>query len=56
MVRSQKAALDGRFAKFKLPKRVAFVEHLPRNTTGKVLKSVLRERFADLYTTTAQVS
>jgi len=44
------AALDGRLARFKQPKRVLFVDELPRNTMGKVQKNVLRERFADLYT------
>ncbi len=43
------AALDGRLAKFKLPKRVIFVEDLPRNSMGKVQKNVLRERNAKLY-------
>ena len=45
------AALDGRLAKFKLPKRVVFVDELPRNTMGKVQKNVLRQQFADLYMT-----
>ncbi|MFI5012212.1 MAG: malonyl-CoA synthase [Hyphomicrobiales bacterium] len=43
------AALDGRLAKFKLPKRVVFVEDLPRNTMGKVQKNLLREANKDLY-------
>ena len=43
------AALDGRLAKFKLPKRVMFVDDLPRNTMGKVQKNVLREQFKALY-------
>jgi malonyl-CoA/methylmalonyl-CoA synthetase len=43
------AALDGRLAKFKLPKRVLFVDELPRNTMGKVQKAALRETYADLY-------
>jgi malonyl-CoA/methylmalonyl-CoA synthetase len=47
------AALDGRLAKFKLPKRVVFADELPRNTMGKVQKNVLREQFANLYTTKA---
>ena len=42
-------ALDGRLAKFKLPKRVIFVDELPRNTMGKVQKNVLRERYKDIY-------
>jgi malonyl-CoA/methylmalonyl-CoA synthetase len=29
-----------------VPKRVYFVDELPRNTMGKVQKNVLRERFA----------
>ncbi|MGQ3032260.1 MAG: AMP-binding protein, partial [Ferrovibrionaceae bacterium] len=37
------AALDGRLARYKQPKRVLFVDDLPRNTMGKVQKNVLRE-------------
>ncbi|CAL9346271.1 Long-chain-fatty-acid--CoA ligase [Streptomyces sp. enrichment culture] len=36
-----------RLAAFKAPKRVLFVDELPRNAGGKVLKRELRERFAD---------
>jgi malonyl-CoA/methylmalonyl-CoA synthetase len=43
------AALESRLAKFKLPKRVIFVDDLPRNTMGKVQKNVLREANAGLY-------
>ena len=43
-------ALDGRLAKFKMPKRVIFVDDLPRNTMGKVQKNVLRDTYAKLYT------
>ena len=43
------AALDGRLARFKQPKRVLFMDELPRNTMGKVQKNLLRDRFADLY-------
>jgi malonyl-CoA/methylmalonyl-CoA synthetase len=39
-------ALAGRLAKFKQPKRVFFVEELPRNAMGKVQKNVLRETYA----------
>jgi fatty-acyl-CoA synthase len=35
----------GRLAKFKVPQSVVFVEALPRNATGKVLKRVLRVQF-----------
>src|SRR5690606_32689859 len=41
------AALKGRIASFKVPKRVFVVDELPRNTMGKVQKNVLRERFAE---------
>ncbi len=41
--------LESRLAKFKLPKRVLFVDDLPRNTMGKVQKNLLRERNAKLY-------
>jgi malonyl-CoA/methylmalonyl-CoA synthetase len=39
------AALKGRLANFKVPKRVHVVEELPRNAMGKVQKNVLRERY-----------
>jgi malonyl-CoA/methylmalonyl-CoA synthetase len=42
-------ALDGRLAKFKLPKRVFFVDDLPRNTMGKVQKNLLRDQYKTLY-------
>ncbi len=42
-------ALEERLAKFKQPKRVIFVDDLPRNTMGKVQKNVLRETYAGLY-------
>ncbi len=43
------ADLEGKLAKFKLPKRILFVEDLPRNSMGKVQKNVLREQNAKLY-------
>lgn len=36
-------------AKFKLRKRVVFVEDLPRNTIGKEQKNLLLEQFSRLY-------
>ncbi|MBP7003467.1 malonyl-CoA synthase [Amaricoccus sp.] len=41
--------LEERLAKFKLPKRVLFVDALPRNTMGKVQKNVLRDTYGELY-------
>jgi malonyl-CoA/methylmalonyl-CoA synthetase len=38
-------ALEERLAKFKQPKRVFFVEALPRNAMGKVQKATLRETY-----------
>jgi malonyl-CoA/methylmalonyl-CoA synthetase len=43
-------ALQDRLAKFKQPKKIIFMEDLPRNTMGKVQKNVLRDQFAKLYT------
>ncbi|HET7731299.1 MAG TPA: malonyl-CoA synthase [Usitatibacter sp.] len=40
------AALKGRLANFKVPKRVYVVDELPRNAMGKVQKNVLRDRYA----------
>jgi O-succinylbenzoate-CoA ligase len=36
---------EGKLAPFKLPRHVEFIEVIPRNPTGKVLKRVLREQF-----------
>jgi fatty-acyl-CoA synthase len=37
--------LKGRLAKFKVPASVTFVDILPRNAMGKVLKNTLREKY-----------
>ena len=42
-------ALDGRIAKFKMPKRVIVVEELPRNAMGKVQKNILRDTYSEIY-------
>ena len=40
-----RAALRDRLAKFKLPKKIVFVDDLPRNAMGKVQKNLLRAKF-----------
>jgi malonyl-CoA/methylmalonyl-CoA synthetase len=42
-------ALEGRLAKFKMPKRVFVVGELPRNAMGKVQKNILRDMYKDIY-------
>jgi len=42
--------LEGRLAKFKLPKRILIADELPRNAMGKVQKNVLRDAHAALLT------
>ncbi|MEO8300696.1 MAG: malonyl-CoA synthase [Rhizomicrobium sp.] len=42
-------SLGDRLARFKLPKRVLFVDQLPRNSMGKVQKSALRQEYAALF-------
>jgi malonyl-CoA/methylmalonyl-CoA synthetase len=43
------AAIAERVARYKHPKRVIFVDELPRNTMGKVQKNLLRDAYKDLY-------
>jgi malonyl-CoA/methylmalonyl-CoA synthetase len=43
------AGLGSTLAKFKLPRHVAVLPELPRNTMGKVQKTALREQFAGLF-------
>lgn len=43
------ATIRGQLASFKVPKRIFFLEQLPRNAMGKVQKSHLRERFAGTF-------
>ncbi len=43
------AAARERLAAFKAPKRVFFVEDLPRNAMGKVQKAALRQAYAEVF-------
>jgi len=43
------AATRTQLAAFKTPKRVVFVDDLPRNTMGKVQKNLLRETYRDAF-------
>jgi malonyl-CoA/methylmalonyl-CoA synthetase len=41
--------LRTRLANFKLPKKIIFVNDLPRNTMGKIQKAQMRQTYAGLY-------
>lgn len=43
------AAARAQLAAYKAPKRVVFVDDLPRNAMGKVQKNLLRDRYAGLF-------
>ena len=43
------AACREQLAAFKAPKRIVFVDELPRNAMGKVQKNLLRERYGALF-------
>lgn len=43
------AAAREKLAAFKAPKRIFFVDELPRNAMGKVQKNLLRERYAETF-------
>jgi len=49
---NQEAVLESlavRLADYKVPKRVLFVDEIPRNALGKVQKDALRQTYAELY-------
>jgi malonyl-CoA/methylmalonyl-CoA synthetase len=48
-----RASLSRELAAFKVPKRVLFVDQLPRNAMAKIQKKALREAYASLYQSTA---
>lgn len=37
--------LDGKLARFKMPSGAAFIDEIPRNPSGKILKRLLRDQF-----------
>ena len=41
--------LDEKLAKYKLPKKIIFEESLPRNTMGKVMKNLIRNKFENTF-------
>jgi malonyl-CoA/methylmalonyl-CoA synthetase len=43
------AQLADKLARFKQPRRIVFVDELPKNTMGKVQKALLREQLADSF-------
>lgn len=47
------ATAKAELANFKVPKKVFFVDELPRNTMGKVQKNLLRDRFKDSFSSAA---
>jgi acyl-coenzyme A synthetase/AMP-(fatty) acid ligase len=42
-----RALFEGRIARFKHPRRIVFVDTLPRNAMGKVQKFELRRQFGE---------
>ena len=43
-------------ARFKLPKKLIILSHLPRNTMGKVQKNTLRDQFRDVFSKSLSAS
>lgn len=41
--------LKNTIANFKVPKKVFFLDELPRNTMGKVQKNILREKYSNIF-------
>ena len=47
-VKAMQAFLKKELADYKVPKHIVLMNALPRNATGKILKTTLREQMADL--------
>jgi len=43
------AALSIELAKYKIPKRIFFIDELPRNAMGKIQKNILRDNYRRIY-------
>jgi malonyl-CoA/methylmalonyl-CoA synthetase len=43
------AGISDKLAKFKQPKKILFVDALPRNTMGKVQKAVMRKEHEKMF-------
>lgn len=41
--------LKSQLASYKIPKRIIFLDCLPKNSMGKVQKNLLREKYKDLF-------
>jgi fatty-acyl-CoA synthase len=48
------ASLEGRLAKYKIPKSLVLIDALPRNPTGKVVKATCVERWGRVDEGTSQ--
>ncbi len=48
--RDVRQRLERELAKYKVPKRVFFIETLPRNAMGKIQKNLLRDTYKDTFT------
>jgi malonyl-CoA/methylmalonyl-CoA synthetase len=48
------AVCKEQLANYKVPKRVFFMDELPRNAMGKVQKNLLRDQHKDLFSTMRQ--
>ena len=49
--REIRTALGADLARYKVPKRVLFVDELPRNKMGKIEKKSLRAQYQNLFAT-----